>query len=149
MSFFIFVCKLSLTFLNCIEQIISSKSFSKLCSLFIGAGCCFDLKTKVSFLLTLISLLLVLLLSLLPLWKKDFFYFIGFITLTLLVLGYFSANSLNVLFPFLYIQLESALLYKFRSQIQHSKNVINGKKPTNVKCNSRNTSACPLDGNCQ
>ena len=27
--------------------------------------------------------------------------------------------------------------------------MINGKKPTNVKCNSRNTSVCPLDGNCQ
>ena len=27
--------------------------------------------------------------------------------------------------------------------------MINGKKPTNVKCNSRNKSVCPLDGSCQ
>ena len=31
----------------------------------------------------------------------------------------------------------------------HNKNVINGKKPTNLKCNCRNKSVCPLDCNCQ
>ena len=31
----------------------------------------------------------------------------------------------------------------------HNKNVINGKKPTNSKCNGRDKSVCPLDGNCQ
>ena len=31
----------------------------------------------------------------------------------------------------------------------HNKNVINGKKPTNVKCNCRNKSVCPLDGSYQ
>ena len=38
------------------------------------------------------------------------------------------------------------LYYIIRS---HNKNVINGKKPTNVKCNCRNKSVCPLDGTCQ
>ena len=31
----------------------------------------------------------------------------------------------------------------------HNKSAINGKKPTNLKCNYRNKGACPLDGNCQ
>ena len=31
----------------------------------------------------------------------------------------------------------------------HNKNLINGKKPTNVKCSCRNKSVCPLDDNCQ
>ena len=31
----------------------------------------------------------------------------------------------------------------------HNKNVINGKKLANLKCNCRNKSVCPLDGNCQ
>ena len=30
-----------------------------------------------------------------------------------------------------------------------NKNVISGKKPTKVKCNCRNKSVFPLDGNCQ
>ena len=31
----------------------------------------------------------------------------------------------------------------------HNKNVINGKTPTNLKCNCRNKSVYPVDGNCQ
>ena len=34
----------------------------------------------------------------------------------------------------------------FRSR---NKNAINGKKPTNVKCNCRNKSFCALGGNCE
>ena len=87
-SFFIFVWKLCSTFLNCIDLIISSKSFSKLSSLFICTGRCFDLKLKVSFSLSLISLLLVLLVSQLSHRKKNLFHLERFIRFSISLISF-------------------------------------------------------------
>ena len=35
------------------------------------------------------------------------------------------------------------------NNVNHNKNVINGNEPTIVKCNFKNKSVCPLDGNRQ